>query len=406
MMLVKDIASRRNPTLWESILTSMQRAVEAFLEQASKGIEPNTSEGLLSLDHGQFEEIAIQILSSYSTYYDWKKDVSCRNEYGQTLAHLAVTLGYIRLLEQLISWEIDLSVRDTTGATALHFAYLYNHPECVSLLTRSGTNQQIHDEPGRQAYAMTSGASFNETLGDSSDFTSERSASITDREETFDILTPSGAPKLQNGMPTSAQIEDSDLVAKQILLEAVPAEATRMSSQMATLPTADMTSPRDKGCIIQELDNVEAGATMQSAGVASQGSSRQMPLLCGTPILTSQLSPNMPIPIISPDQPSPIIPLAVVASPPQSPVSSPYNPPPNQTPSLAKKPVGNFLHSLLGAKQIKSPETHLTGLVLKAPKSRPLEPYEFREMTLGCRFGTSPKIHSTTPMMLMNPFLL
>ena len=156
MVLVKYIASRRNPALWETTMASMQRTVEAALEQGPKGSELDASRGLLSLDHGQFEESVIQILSAYSTCYDWKKDVSCPNGYGQTLAHLAVTLGYIRLLEQLISWEIDLSVRDTTGATALHFAYIYDHPECVSLLTRSGANQQIRGELGRKPAPLPS----------------------------------------------------------------------------------------------------------------------------------------------------------------------------------------------------------------------------------------------------------
>jgi ankyrin repeat protein len=205
MVHLKYIASRRDPALWETTMTSMQRAVEAALEQASKGLEIDVSKGLLSLDHGQFEEIAIQTLSPYSTYYDWKKDVSCPNEYGQTLAHLAVTLGYIRLLEQLISWEIDLSVRDTTGATALHFAYLYDHPECVSLLTRSGANQQIPGEPGRKASAMTcpgdSGASFSGTLDGSSDLTCEHATSVTDREELLGTERVSGPkrPREKNG---------------------------------------------------------------------------------------------------------------------------------------------------------------------------------------------------------------
>ena len=185
MVLVKYIASRKNPALWESTMTSMQRAAEAALEQSLRGSELDASKG--PLGHGQFEEIAIQMLSSYSMCYDLKKDMSCPNGYGQTLAHLAVTLGYIRLLEQLISWEIDLSVRDTTGATALHFAYLYDQPKCVSLLTRSGANQQIRGELGREPYAMTwpndSGASLNGTLDDSSDSTSEHVTSITDREE-------------------------------------------------------------------------------------------------------------------------------------------------------------------------------------------------------------------------------
>jgi len=165
-----------------------------------------------------------------------------------------------------------------------------------------------------------------------------------------------------------------------------------------------LSSDRDKGYIIQELEKVEAGIAIQSAGIASQGSSRQMLLPSGMPILTPQVSPSAPIPTISPERPTPTTPLTVVASPIQSPVSPPYNPPPNQTLSLAKKPVGSFLHSLLGANQIKPPDAHPTGLVHKAPKSPPLEPYEFREMTLGCRFGTSLEIYTTTPMMFINPF--
>jgi len=186
---VKYIASQRNPALWETTMTSMQRAVEAAMEQASKDIDPDTSKVLQSLDYSQFEEIAIQILRPYSTYHDRRKAVSRPNEYGQTLAHLAVTLGYTRLLEQLISWEIDLSVRDATGATALHLAYLYDYPDCASLITRHGADQRICDEPGRKSYAMTwpddSDASSYGVLEESSEIASDCTGSITDREETL-----------------------------------------------------------------------------------------------------------------------------------------------------------------------------------------------------------------------------
>jgi hypothetical protein len=87
-------------------------------------------------------------------------------------------------------------------------------------------------------------------------------------------------------MLASAQIEDSDLVAKQVLLEAVPAKVGNISCQMATLPTVDISGPCDKGYIIQELENVEAGITIQSAGIASQGSSWQMPPRSVSSILT------------------------------------------------------------------------------------------------------------------------
>jgi len=168
----------------------MQQAAEPSVHQASRDLEHDASKGLQPLDHGQFEEIAIQILSSYSTYHEWRKAVSLPNEYGQTLAHLAVTLGYTRLLEHLISWEIDLSVRDATGATALHFAFLYDHPDCVSLLTRNGADHQVCNE-------LDAGdVSFNGTL-ESSRLTSERSGSTADREEALGAGRDLGPKRLR-----------------------------------------------------------------------------------------------------------------------------------------------------------------------------------------------------------------
>ena len=189
-MLVKFIASQRNPALWEATVTSMQRAVEAAMGQASGGLEPGPSNALQSLDHRQFEEVAIQILSSYSTNRDWKRAVSYPNGYGQTLAHLAVNLGYTRLLERLICWEIDLSVRDATGATALDFAYLYDHPDCVALLTRNGADHQVCNE-------LDEGdVSFNGTL-ESSRLTSERAGSTADREEALGAGRDLGPKRLR-----------------------------------------------------------------------------------------------------------------------------------------------------------------------------------------------------------------
>jgi hypothetical protein len=146
MVHVKYITSLGELALCEITPTPTWRVVEASMQQASRGLKPYASKGLPSLDHGQFEEIAIYTLSSYSMHCDWTEAVSCPNEYGQTLAHLAVTLGYTRLLEQLISWKIDLSVRDAAGATALHFACLFDRPDCVPLLTRNGADQQTYDE--------------------------------------------------------------------------------------------------------------------------------------------------------------------------------------------------------------------------------------------------------------------
>jgi len=190
-------------------------------------------------------------------------------------------------------------------------------------------------------------------------------------------------------MHESAQIEDSRPTADSLLLqEVVPARGRSILDQTTTLPTVVLSGPHDEGHITQELENVEAGATVQSTEIVFQGSSQQVLTM---PIPASQVSPGTGIPVVSPERPTPTIPFAITASLTQAPMR------PNQTPNFAKKPVGTLLHSLLGTKQNNTPGTHPTGLVHDAPNFSLREPCEFREMTLGCRFSTSLKIYTTTP---------
>ena len=100
------------------------------------------------------EDISIHFLCTCSTHPNWKELVSSRNEYGHTMAHICVTLGYLRLLQHLCAWEIDLNAVDHMGSTALHYAYLFRQEECAKLLIRSGANRFIRDGLGRTPYAM------------------------------------------------------------------------------------------------------------------------------------------------------------------------------------------------------------------------------------------------------------
>jgi hypothetical protein len=504
MVHVKNVTSQGRVALCDVAPTSTRREIEASMQQASRNPEPDVNKGLQSLDHDQFEEIAIQILDSYSMLRDWGKAVSRPNEYGQTLAHLTVSLGYTRLLEQLISWKIDLSVRDATGVTALHFARLFDRPDCVSLLTRNGADQQIRCEPDQ------SGVSFNGTLNQSSDLASERAGCIIDREETLgaerglvpkwpreenrfnprrtnllefgagsiglanldlnsgspttdppetgaigvllpgatsrqsvgmaaseingvsdawsnaeppnrkhsillgngahpemsyshinttkgtlwpsshlDTLSagvsgtsiPSGALRSKHETPANAQIEGSYRTADEAFRkEVVLTKGGDIRHQTATLPVADMSSPWTEWNTFRELENLEAGA---SSEFTPQGSSPQiLPLetpSTGTPILASPSS--TPTPITSPALPA-------AAS--------------------TKKLLSDSLQSLLGTTQSNPPDARDPhpidladgGLVL--PTLPPPQPYEFREMTLGCRFGTPFKIYISIPIVLTN----
>ena len=95
------------------------------------------------------EDISIHFLCTYSTHPDWKQIVSTCNGYGQTLAHISVTLGYFRLLQHLFGWKIDLNVVDSMGLSALHYAYLFKQEECAKFLIQSGVNQFVLDDLGR-----------------------------------------------------------------------------------------------------------------------------------------------------------------------------------------------------------------------------------------------------------------
>ena len=95
------------------------------------------------------EEFSIDFLRRFSVHPNWKQIISSCNDYGQTMAHISVTLGYVRLLRQLLTWEIDLNAVDSMGSTALHYAYLFKQEECAKFLIQSDVDQFILDELGR-----------------------------------------------------------------------------------------------------------------------------------------------------------------------------------------------------------------------------------------------------------------
>ena len=101
------------------------------------------------LEEENIEDISIHFLCTCSTHPNWKQIVSSRNEYGQTMAHICVTLGYFRLLQHLCTWEIDINAVDQMGSTALHYAYLFQQEKCVKVLIHSGVDQFILDDLGR-----------------------------------------------------------------------------------------------------------------------------------------------------------------------------------------------------------------------------------------------------------------
>ena len=153
------------------------------------------------LEEVNLEDISIHFLCTYSTDPKWKQIVSTCNDYGQTLAHIAVTLGYFRLLHHLFKWQIDLNAVDSMGLSALHYAYLFKQEECAKFLIHSGVDRFILDDLGRSP-------------ADLDPFLDLRSGSIMDMDND---RSADGAPPIE--YDTEMPDEAEKLYARQFLTE-------------------------------------------------------------------------------------------------------------------------------------------------------------------------------------------
>jgi hypothetical protein len=95
-------------------------------------------------------EIAIiEALAPLQNKLHFGRFISTTNDYNQTLAHFAVHLGYLNLLERLVEWKIDLTIADVNGLTALHCAYKKGDRACVELLLENGAPETVLDALGQ-----------------------------------------------------------------------------------------------------------------------------------------------------------------------------------------------------------------------------------------------------------------
>src|SRR5258706_3513552 len=100
------------------------------------------------------EEFSIDFLRRFSVHPNWKQIISSCNDYGQTMAHISVTLGYLRLLRLLFTWEIDLNLVDNLDLTTLHYAYLFKQDDCAKFVIQSEVIQFVLVDLGRFHYDL------------------------------------------------------------------------------------------------------------------------------------------------------------------------------------------------------------------------------------------------------------
>jgi hypothetical protein len=157
LSMLKPVCHKADETTQQKILDLVQQSLSTMNNHPDPS--PNTrtapSDNLEEAEtpprseEVNLEEVAIHFLRTYSSHPNWKQMIFSCNEYGQTMAHISVTLGYLRLLWHLFTLGINLNVMDNMGSTALHYAYLFKQEECAKFLIHSGVDEFILDDLGR-----------------------------------------------------------------------------------------------------------------------------------------------------------------------------------------------------------------------------------------------------------------
>ena len=111
-----------------------------ILQGKSGGVQPQEN---------PIETGLVCALSCIQARPEFREIVSTTNQYGQTLAHLAILYDYPSLLRHLVDWCIDLSISDVNGLTALHCAYMKGDLHSVRILRRGGAPEAAKDKLGR-----------------------------------------------------------------------------------------------------------------------------------------------------------------------------------------------------------------------------------------------------------------
>ncbi|QSZ32766.1 hypothetical protein DSL72_002345 [Monilinia vaccinii-corymbosi] len=85
-----------------------------------------------------------------------KPRFNLRRSSGQTMLHLACSMGLHRFVAALLARNVNCEPRDKGGFTPMHFAALHNHPQIVRRLILSGADPLIRSLQGYAPADMTS----------------------------------------------------------------------------------------------------------------------------------------------------------------------------------------------------------------------------------------------------------
>ncbi|TGJ86078.1 hypothetical protein E0Z10_g2704 [Xylaria hypoxylon] len=77
-----------------------------------------------------------------------KARINIRRSSGQTMLHLACSLGFVRFVAGLLSRGANVHIRDKGGFTPLHMAAMNDHPEIVRRLVAKGADRNVRSRSG------------------------------------------------------------------------------------------------------------------------------------------------------------------------------------------------------------------------------------------------------------------
>ena len=131
---------------------------------------------------------------------------------GPTLLHLSASLGFKRLVKELIGRGVDPNERDVNGFTPLLFAALFGHIDCVKLLVFEDANLSITDVWGRTARDVALGSNHHdiaEFLEAREVISAKIDKLINEQSNNKEHKPLPGADSHYSGLPAFAKLKES-----------------------------------------------------------------------------------------------------------------------------------------------------------------------------------------------------
>lgn len=197
--------------------------------------------------------------------------VSTKNRQGQTLLHLAVMLGFHRLVTHLIALGADLDSRDRNGYTALALSALCGRVACTRLLLDAGASDEIVTADGKSPAEL---AREKDHIDVELLLARTRPSELTSIDLAASVSASASEDSIDADNPSSDEEDDERL-------DDVPSITTHSNGSLSSMPAPYMVRGRRGAKALRRrgsIDSQQTEATLYAArplddGYHSDGSS-------------------------------------------------------------------------------------------------------------------------------------